>query len=741
MKKVNKSLLVFFLFLGISLNAQPTQLTWEFKNVSIISPGGGALDSLRFEVWISADMPGSYFGISSIAIEYPESVFGSFIADPNLNNLSLQRGNFLQQNLGGIYNYNILGTTNFSPQILTTIIQPAFSFPPFPVPYGIIEIPTTPTQFMIFTAAIQDRCGTGQMIFNADLMNGSQECIPDCSFADPNIYVQDEMVSFPIGICSSSWTGAIDNDWFDMGNWAEGTIPSEQMTANIPSGTPNEPLIASSVARCKDLTIETGAVLQISSDGALTATGTIYNDGHIIMIGENTGASLIENGLEGTGTFEYQQYLHPGPEMSHLGWHFVSSPVNNTVSGDFTGYWLKEWNETTGSYNAMDIENSDCPGSLFTVPLTPGKGYFAKQNLGYVDDCPIPTGSTGDYVEFGGDFMGGYPTHPTSMATMDNVNTGAVSVSITAGNSNWNLLGNPYPSGLDWDLAAIPSGLNNAIYFWDEDMEQYAAYSNGIGVNGGTNVIPPTQGFLVEANGTQPEFYLSFHNYMRVHGTTSYFKDTDPANKILRLKAMANAYSDETVIRFSEDASVGWDKQYDAKKLFSGKTETPSIYSLSEQDMLSLNSLPAIDNVPLAFACGVSGTYSIEILETDDFPVVVLEDVFTGKTTDLLSGHYTFDYVKGEDSDRFILHFGAMGTTESDMVPNIQIWSFQNKVFVDVQNISKGEIIVLNILGQEVGRKYISQGINSLSVNSTNSYYIVKVVGDKALKTGKVFIK
>jgi hypothetical protein len=201
MKTTNVFSLLFILFFGISSIAQPTQLTWEFKNVSIISNNNDELDSIHFEVWVSADVSGSYFGNSTVAIEYPYTVFGSNIWDniQSESNLRFERGNLLLDNFGGNFKYNIMGITNSLPQVFSVVAQPAFV--PFNALYYTM-VPTTPTQLMIFTAAIQDTCGTGQMIFNTDMMNGSQECVPDCSFADFSIYNQGDMIMFPLESCT-----------------------------------------------------------------------------------------------------------------------------------------------------------------------------------------------------------------------------------------------------------------------------------------------------------------------------------------------------------------------------------------------------------------------------------------------------------------------------------------------------------------------------------------------------------
>src|SRR6267378_3327803 len=47
----------------------------------------------------------------------------------------------------------------------------------------------------------------------------------------------------------------------------------------------------------------------------------------------------------------------------------------------------------------------------------------------------------------------------------------------------------------------------------------------------------------------------------------------------IKLKVSGNSYSDETVIRFLEGASPGFDSNYDAWKLFSPNQNVPSIFT------------------------------------------------------------------------------------------------------------------------------------------------------------------
>ena len=55
--------------------------------------------------------------------------------------------------------------------------------------------------------------------------------------------------------------------------------------------------------------------------------------------------------------------------------------------------------------------------------------------------------------------------------------------------------------------------------------------------------------------------------------------------------------------------------------------------------------------------------------------------------------------------------------------------------------VTNGEIVIVNMMGQEIVRTDIATGINVIPINDVNSYYIVKVIGSEAVKTGKVYIK
>ncbi|NOX45850.1 MAG: T9SS type A sorting domain-containing protein [Chlorobi bacterium] len=744
---MRKLLFGLIMLMSISAFAQP-QLTWEFRN-PVIVPGAnvGDLDSLRWEVWVSCDMAGYYSNLTTVAFDYPNARFGENAWSANM---SVARGTLLLAEFSGSLLNNVQGTANTFPQTFSVSTQTNFpNFDPAGTPFFFLEFPTTPDHWLTITMAIQDNGGLAEITFAEWLMNGQQffqdPTLPPAqtAFMDPNIFLNPDLPTFPLGLGTPGlWTGAVSSDWFATGNWDDGNVPTATTDVTIPV-TANDPAIATFLADCQAMQIDAGATLHIMDDGGLTAAGVITNDGSILMHGTSIGGSLIDNGFAGAGTFEYDRTLTNGAVGTHFGWHYVSSPVDNTVTGDFVGYWVKDFDEASGMFMDIDAYPGDCSGSMFTVSMGSGMGYSVKQDLGYADNCPQPTGATGDIIEFGGDFMSAYPTTPTAVAAMTNVNTGDVLVTLTGGGSNWNLMGNPYASGWDYDdwyfNGDFPgAGLNDAIYYWDADAAAYASYVAGVGTNGGTNEVQTGQAFFLEADGTVPNMPMTFTNSSRIHTTQTFYKSE--VSDIVRLVATGNNFSDETVIRFLDEATTGWDKHFDAKKLLQEGSEVPSVYTYAGSDIISINSQPATELVPMAFVSGVSGTYTIEATETSEFTEVTLEDIVTGEMTDLLTSSYTFDYTAGENADRFVVHFGALGTIENNF-DNVSIWSNENNIYVNVPMVTNGEIVVVNMMGQEIIRTDIATGINVIPVNDVNSYYIVKVVGSQAVKTGKVYIK
>jgi hypothetical protein len=271
-----------------------------------------------------------------------------------------------------------------------------------------------------------------------------------------------------------------------------------------------------------------GAITDVTIPAGLTNYPTISASAECndISFGSNVTntATLLDNGyLTVNGTATVERYFTGNDED----WHLVSAPISNALSGVFTGMYLQSFSEGTNSYTEIDDE---------TTPLNVMEGYGLYSNL-----------SATNTVSFVGALNFGTQNHG-----YDSTNLG------------WNLLGNPYVSSIDWDLVTIPASLNSEVHYIEASTGNDLFYNSG---GTGSQYIAPMQGFFVKgkqgASGT-----LTFNDAVRTHlGADNFYKSDDP--QLLILDASGENYSDQTWIRFNEEANIEHDGSYDAYKRIS----------------------------------------------------------------------------------------------------------------------------------------------------------------------------
>jgi len=328
----------------------------------------------------------------------------------------------------------------------------------------------------------------------------------------------------------------------------------------------------------------------------------------------------------------------------------------------------------------------------------------------------------------------------TSFTWTGVMNTGAIVAPLLCDDpilEGWNNVGNPYQATLDWNSAGLTkTNVNDAIYF--ENNGLWASYVGGVGANGGTQYIAPNQGFFVQCNNIAGGS-LGFATSATTHTRTAFFKN-DVTNMV-RLQASGNNRTDETVIRFTDEATAGFDGNFDARKFYTSVMdypEIPQIYSTANGN-LSINSLPATEMVAVGFKAGIAGEYSINTTESSDFSNLVLEDLQTGTFTDLLNKSYTFSHELGNNESRFILHFAPLAISENQASP-VKIYASQKDVYISVPANTHGNCTVFNLMGQEIAKARIDNMVTKKSIGESG-IYIVKVIIEGQVFTQKVIIQ
>jgi hypothetical protein len=389
----------------------------------------------------------------------------------------------------------------------------------------------------------------------------------------------------------------------------------------------------------KNLVINNDNSLLISPVGTLTVTGVIGNnagaDGLLIKSAASGTGSLIHfnPGLHGTS----ERYIpaHSGAK-SATGWHFLSSPVNDFAIGssDFEPGLNDDfyaWDEAGNLWlNYKDGANN-------ITNFTNGQGYL---------------------VAYAGDLTGVF-------TGTFNVGDVAVDLNLTPSKDNfngWNLLGNPYPSAIDWSVVGNHTDTFEDVfaYVYNRGKTGGAGYEEIDGSQQGA-FIPANQGFFVK---TKASGSFTFTNNMRVHGGN--FMKSSPADDRIVLRFAGDHYFDQTTLRLRKGSQFSRDP-LDALKMFSFDTDVPQIYTVTtDQRGVAINSIPAVDEslvIPVGLVVPANGEMTIMLKElSGEFEnlFVLLLDQKTGVTHKFVNDQdgYTFD-ASTDDTDRFLLKFMA----------------------------------------------------------------------------------
>jgi hypothetical protein len=493
-------------------------------------------------------------------------------------------------------------------------------------------------------------------------------------------------------------------DWDDPDNWSLGVVPTEwhNVTVIAPLKSLGSLVLVPIGGSCNNLTLVPPCSLTLSG-------GTLYIGGDFIVSSNGSGdASFIQTG--GTLNVAGKSYVE---RFSNSGqWHSICAPLANATFAAtyFNGnpnIWVSQFNETSNSYQYLTNPNA---------PMGDMIGYMTW----------IAAAAAPQIFTFEGNFRYG---------------TVGKNNNLTNNTSGHNFVGNPFSSAIDWDasLGWTKTNIYNAIYVMNNYT--WASYVNGVGVNGGSRYIAMGQGFFVQVNPSSPLGTLKMNNKVCVHNNVSFLKNDKSEQEVIRLVLSDNGNNDETVIRFSDEATEDFDGDLDAIKMFSFDEDYPQLYSVSNGKEMSINSLPfsSAVSIPLEIKGKDGDVMTITATETANYEVVNLKDNYTGTIANLKEGSYNFTYLSAV-SDRFELFFNITGIEDNSTSNDVRIFSTNNNVRVVLDNIQKADITIYNLLGQVIENRSTNSAVTNIPVKKSG-YYLVKVDDGSNVTTQKVFIK
>ncbi len=455
-----------------------------------------------------------------------------------------------------------------------------------------------------------------------------------------------------------TWNGSANDGLTNVSSWKEGIVPKRNDKVIVPDGMTFKVPPTDSFT-CIDLTIKAGGNLIISDGASLINRDSSIWEGTIAI--EAAGSASLTRTLPG-GAQAWQMISGPAyADISDNGWNPVSGTDDfYTWDEAAPGTWVN-YLVSTGSLNFPGLNGG---GDL----LQKGKGYLVAYNaankvlnLTATSASPINSGDIGVTLK----------------------NTGS-SKSWTYA-SGWNLLGNPYPSYIDWNLADLDQFVDDFAYWYDPNKSGGEGYVAVDGSNLNAR-IAPFQGFFVLAKSTAHNETFTFTNAMRTH-LPSAKEGMEISEQAIRLRLSgANRY-DETDLRIRTESDQDRDR-LDALKMFSFNAEIPQLYSFSANSVpLAVNSIPFIDDeapIALGMIVPMDGSYAISLENSEDFNAesILLEDRQLGVFHPLLEQPYPFEASSGKQEGRFLLHFKSLADSELNETASIRIFQQGSNLYL-----------------------------------------------------------
>jgi fibronectin-binding autotransporter adhesin len=444
-------------------------------------------------------------------------------------------------------------------------------------------------------------------------------------------------------------------------------------------------------------TITLGDTVEVT--GAVTPTnGTLATGNKLKLISNASGDALISAGTGSyiSGNVVVERFL---PAKGSRKWRFMASPVTSSTLAD----WKKEIYITGpgGATNGFDSTASNQSGVYrYNEATITGNLNTGWVSAGNITDSLTP--GKGFRIFVRGDrspgTLDGSVTiqNAVTMNVVNPVNTGTINMLPTftssgvLANDGWNLMGNPYPSPIDWNTfhdagrsGTLPnySGtdyahLDAVVYVYDPSGNGYTSYNafSGAFVGSLTNgVIPSGAAFWVKASAGSPTMSMKEIYKTNTASTAAVFKTEDEQKQFtIKLLAATDEESyDETVIKYVNEATSGLDA-YDISKMYGAEVNIASIGS--DASFLSANYKPfngKSDSIMLSIGIVKSGSYMLEFNDPSILVAglpVYLVDLYTHQKVNITAGFsypFTVDVnsAQTKGNERFAIVIGTEPVT------------------------------------------------------------------------------
>ncbi len=257
---------------------------------------------------------------------------------------------------------------------------------------------------------------------------------------------------------------------------------------------------------------------------------------------------------------------------------------------------------------------------------------------------------------------------------------------------DYNLLGNPYPSAIDFNALSADSDNNNmeaAYSLWtncaglsgnahqDTGYTTYSVSGTNTAAcsgNGGTaqagQYIATGQGFMVKANADNST--VTFKNSFRVTGNNNGFLNRSTNRNVawIDMKTDIGKFS-QIAVGFYPEATDAYDRNFDAHSMNTGSGF--ALYSLVNNEKLAIQGLAQLNGDEKVVSLGIESdaermvTIHLNRIEGLSDIYIYLQDLDLNIIHDLTATDYTTTLHEGQSDSRFKLIFTRQALNQKEL--------------------------------------------------------------------------
>jgi len=462
--------------------------------------------------------------------------------------------------------------------------------------------------------------------------------------------------------------------------------------------------------------------LKLNGTGKLNLNGASFKLKSTASKTAKIGTIPATATLSGATNVTWQRYIPSNTQ----GWYFLGTPIQ--------GQFLSNWGDNFeiylpgGTPPLYDVIVERATVFVYDGTAVPATNpLIASEKNGWRIAPAAGPVSVGKgfraHLRSTGFLNGGSKTYDnTGTVTQGTFNFSPTFVGAGFNGGGTNFLANPYPAAINWDATTgwTKTNVNNAIYVWNGQNNQYMAYVGGLGTNGGTNIIPAGQAFTIKTAASPT---LTATENVKFSGSGT-FARVATSNAYVRIKLQnATGLADENVLRVVEGGTAGFDGDLDAYKLEGGSLSLGMIAGEDRLSIQTLGQLEAQTIVPL-MVNGPTGNTNLRFENLDELlagKMMWVKDNYLGSITqvneaDVFSFQITADAASRGDN-RFELIFSTEDVTAvKSSKAGIQLSLFPNPsingefTISGNENFNGGNLTIYDVAGKVVYKHSYSKG-------------------------------